>query len=158
MKTKQWTYIDKTDWPAQGEWNAEPDKKQWLDKTTKLPCLIVRGPSGALCGYIGVPKSHIHYGADYDDIDVDVHGGLTFADKCVEVGKEHGICHIVEDGEDDDIWWLGFDCAHWHDFCPQYETIGYSFMADGTYKNIDYVTKGVESLAKQLKEIDKEDM
>jgi len=33
---------------------------------------------GHLCGYLGVPKPHPWYGLDYDQIDADVHGGLTY--------------------------------------------------------------------------------
>lgn len=53
---KTWTTVDKSDWPT-GEWHQEPDKAQWIDQATGLDCLIVRGPFGALCGYVGVPQS-----------------------------------------------------------------------------------------------------
>jgi hypothetical protein len=53
------------------------------------------------CGYVRVPPTHPLFGTDYDDFDVDVHGGLTFAD--IESCTEH------EDGQG---WWFGFDCAH----------------------------------------------
>lgn len=45
--------VDKSGW-ARGVWDSEPDKIQWQDAETGLPCLIVRGPVGALCGYVGV--------------------------------------------------------------------------------------------------------
>src|SRR5690349_7808688 len=76
---------DRSKWPA-GEWDGEPDKKQWQDKATGLPCLANRQPrTGHWCGYVGVPKSHPLYGKEYDKADVDVHWGLTFSDKCQEV-------------------------------------------------------------------------
>jgi hypothetical protein len=87
MRTIEWRGgVNRKDWPA-GEWDNEPDKKQWLDKTTGLPCLIVRNNYGTLCGYVGVPKSHPLHGKGYqslydDNIDIDVHGGLTFSDGC----------------------------------------------------------------------------
>ncbi len=40
------------------------------------------------------------HGLDYDDVNADVHGGLTFAEPDVDCGKG------------DDAYWLGFDCAH----------------------------------------------
>lgn len=79
--------IDKAEWPR-GAWDDEPDKIQWQDEATGLPCLIVRGPSGALCGYVGVAPGHPWHGKDYDDCGVDVHGGLTFASKCAEINPE----------------------------------------------------------------------
>ncbi len=56
--------VDKTSWPR-GEWDNEPDKVYWYDET-KLPCLILRSPVGALNGYVGVPIYHPAYGISYD--------------------------------------------------------------------------------------------
>ncbi len=33
---------------------------------------------GAVNGYVLIPEVHIWHGLDYDDIPVDVHGGLTY--------------------------------------------------------------------------------
>lgn len=79
--------IDKTEW-ARGAWDQEPDKIQWQDEATGLPCLIVRGPSGALCGYVGVAPDHPWHGKDYDSCEVEVHWGLTFAHGCAEISRE----------------------------------------------------------------------
>ena len=58
---------DKSGWPA-GPWQSEPDKMQFPDPETKLPCLVVRGPFGALCGYVGIPPSHPLHGRSYSDV------------------------------------------------------------------------------------------
>lgn len=84
MKTQEWKTVDKSTW-GNGPWQDEPDKRQWKDEATGLPCLIVRGPSGALCGYVGVAEGHSHFGKDYDNAPVEVHGGLTFASKCADM-------------------------------------------------------------------------
>lgn len=136
------------------EWETEPDRKHWIDDATGLDCLIVRnglGGKGALCGYVGVPKHHPWHGKDYDDCEVEVHWGLTYAGKCA--GK---ICHKEEtDGKiaNQDVWWLGFDCAHSGDYIPgmdcKYKTeelaSGYS-----SYKNMAYVTNECRKLAMQV--------
>lgn len=88
METIEYRTVDKSSW-GDGPWAAEPDKRQWLDEATGLPCLIVRGPSGALCGYVGVPRGHPCHGKHYDAVyeiveDLDIHGGLTFSDLCAE--------------------------------------------------------------------------
>ncbi len=58
MFTKEWQgVVDKSEW-GPGPWQDEPDKAQWLDAGSRLPCLIVRGPVGALCGYVGLPPGH----------------------------------------------------------------------------------------------------
>lgn len=147
--------IDKSKWGA-GPWQDEPDKKQWQDPATGLACLVVRNRMGALCGYVGVPKSHACYGKGYDAVDVDAHGGLTFADKCSQ-GREEcdGICHKAPEGEDD-VWWFGFDCAHACDFIPSMHELRADmgrtndYWCDETYRDFEYVTHRVTSLATQL--------
>lgn len=67
MKTIEEHDIDKTAWPT-GLWTNEPDRKQWQDEATGLPCLIVRTAHGGnLCGYVGVPKSHPLHGKSYSE-------------------------------------------------------------------------------------------
>jgi hypothetical protein len=109
-------------------------------------------------------------GERYDSalaIDVDVHGGLTFSDKCDEHATEdHGICHVPEEGREHDIWWLGFDCAHMLDVTPGLDARTREmakempgFVADvpnsplfhRTYKDVAYVEAEVRSLAQQAK-------
>lgn len=160
MEAKQWTTVDKSGWKMRGEWDDEPDKMQWQDEATGLPCLIVRGPSGALCGYVGVSEGHKFYGTDYNDVMFDcgedgdpypeAHGGLTFSDFCADT-NDHSryICHIPGPGEPDRVWWLGFDCAHSGDLCPSYSRIGFSEGYD-TYRNVAYVKNYCRKLAAQL--------
>ena len=102
METIEYRTIDKTGW-GQGPWQDEPDKKQWQDNDTGLACLIVRGPVGGLCGYVGVSEGHPWFGRDYsealteggDDWGSDspegrteVHGGLTFSGRCADHSQE----------------------------------------------------------------------
>ena len=143
-----WNFVDKSAWPYRGEWDEEPDKAHWIDPETGLDCLIHRGPSGGLCGYVGVPESSMFFGKDYDEVDVSVHGGLTFADSCSGSGEDgRGICHPKEGAANEKVWWLGFDCAHYLDTCPAYDSV---FFHEGTYKDFDFVKREVEMLAKQL--------
>lgn len=155
METMEYRTFDKSEWGA-GDWNGEPDKKQWLDPETGYPCLIVRNRGGSLCGYVGVPRDHPLYEKDYEDVDVDVHGGLTFAEACAAGGDEsRHICHKT-DG-DDHVWWFGFDCAHYLDVSParvaRDKDRGWRVEWDAAYRNFAYVTKEVESLARQLKAV-----
>lgn len=131
-----------------GPWMDEPDKIQFVTEVG-LPALIVRNRSGALCGYVGVDSKHPYYEKNYDDCNVDCHGGLTYSNLCQPGGK---ICHKVEDGEDDNIWWLGFDCAHCGDHVPLYDS---GWGED--YKNLDYVKSICEDMALQLVNIKKQE-
>ena len=118
MEHKTWITVDKSSWGA-GPWQDEPDKEQFTDEVTGLPCLIRRSPtSGALCGYIGVPEGHPWHGSPVGDILADVHGDLTYAGFCQEGPEEDTICHIPSPGEPDRVYWIGFDCAHYADLCP----------------------------------------
>jgi hypothetical protein len=146
MNMKTWNNTDKSEW-ASGEWVDEPDKAQWV--SSNLDCLIVRGPMGALCGYVGVPESHPMFEKDYNSADVEVHGGLTFANRCSPSpeGDHKGICHVEEGAANETVWWLGFDCGHAWDVIPRYD---FTFGSDETYRNFSYVKKEVEGLARQL--------
>lgn len=151
MKTYMSTQVDRAGWPA-GEWDNEPDKLSWTDEETGYPCLIVRNPLGALCGYVGVNPDHPFHECDYDDVDVDVHGGLTYADHCQDGAPEaEGICHVPKPGDTDAVWWFGFDCAHAGDTAPymlKYPALRTPYE---TYRDVAYVSGEVWRLAKQLR-------
>lgn len=155
METLEYRTIDKSAWPR-GPWDNEPDKMQWQDEATGLPCLIVRGPSGALCGYVGVPEGHKWHGQDYDNCEPcpDVHGGLTFASACYHSDDpgQH-VCHIPAPGEPDDVWWLGFDCAHIWDrsgMAWEAETGRSIAGSQDVYRDVAYVQREVAKLAVQV--------
>ena len=164
MKRIEYRTLDKSDW-GPGPWQDEPDKVQWLDEATGYPCMIRRGTDfgGFWCGYVGIPKSHPDHGKGYDDTETGprVHGGLTFADKCSHGDEATAICHVVEPGEDDDVWWFGFDCGHAWDHMPARAAFYRAHKIDispvlrdkvEVYRDQAYVTAEVESLARQLKE------
>jgi hypothetical protein len=155
-------YVDKSSW-GPGPWQAEPDKVEWRHPENGLPCLIVRGPGGALCGYVACPPGHPLHGADGfsgEPRNLDVHGGITFGDKCAKDGK---ICHVARPGEPDDVWWLGFDCNHSWDIAPgsdaQDVARGWAPRSYGdhhrSYKSIAYVHAEVQRLAVQIFEAGK---
>jgi len=151
METREWTFHDRKMWGS-GEWDDEPDKMQWTDEATGFPCLIVRNRMGAWCGYVGVSEGHPWYKISYNDVEPhpNVHGGLTFASVCS--GNEEGVCHEVEEGEDDEVWWLGFDCAHYQDHIPQMAKL-LSRGGNASYKDIAYVRNEVAELAQQAAEV-----
>ena len=150
MKYKEYRTIDKTGW-GKGPWIDEPDKCQFADEATGLPCLIVRNSDlGYLCGYVGVHKGHPAFGKHYDAVEANVHGGLTFSGKCDPGPEDHGICHTVEAGEDGNVWWFGFDAAHYRDRSPLYGP------PSGAYRTVAYIRDNCRSLAAQLHAMTKE--
>ena len=160
MQTKTYTTIDRNSlgWPS-GEWDGEPDKVQWEDASTGLPCLAVRSPfMGNWCGYVGVTDDHPLHGLDWEDVDIVAHGGITYAGSCQpEEDESIGICHLPDAGEPDHVWWFGFDCAHAGDWCPtmakHQRDRGYPFTKGSgeSYKTLEYVKQQCEELASQLR-------
>jgi len=124
------------------EWDNEPDELKW--KHCGFECAIMRSHMKHLCGYVGLPKWHPYYSKTYNDIDVDVHGGLTYASE--------GDGEYLPKG----LWWIGFDCAHARDLSPGlFQRFG-GLMPDNlmrpgeVYRNIKYVKRETERLAEQL--------
>jgi len=110
------------------EWENEPDKVEF--EYLGFKCLIIRHPElKHLCGYVLLPGGHPYFGKHYDDIPVEVHGGLTFS---LTEGDYHRI---------------GFDCAHYWDFVPGSSS---PLQKEGAYRNIRYVTNQLKKLVRQL--------
>ena len=153
-------------------------------------CIGIFGDSGTRCGYVGIPKGHPLYKKDYQDsvnmkledfkepfdkrgiigilcnvLEGDdkvhictlfnVHGGITFAD-----GGEDSEYPVKSD-----LWWLGFDCAHYDD-AKDLVTLKKEFdntrtdliikmeeewpISDTTVRTKEYVVSELKSLVDQI--------
>jgi hypothetical protein len=126
-------------------WEHEPDSEEWVDADTGYKCTVWRhGTLGHLNGYVAIPKGHFWYGHGYGDMDVEVHGGLTYSDEDKETGE----------------WVFGFDCSHAGDFSPrlvatliEYTSTDISHHMRDTYRTFEWVKEEVVKLAKQLGEM-----
>lgn len=67
------------------------------------PCVVLFQPMAFRTGYVGLPKTSRYYGKNFNDIPVACHGGLTY-------GRSY-----LFGQDDEDTWWIGFDCAHYGD-------------------------------------------
>jgi len=110
---------------------------------------IVHNGLGYRCGYVRVPIGHPWYGKSWeDDIDVAVHGGVTFGEKDEPCDK----------GGVDDSWWIGFDCAHSGDaqdpeLPANYHMPAFGIMrAEHTVRTQEYVEAECRSLCEQAAE------
>jgi len=68
-------------------------------------------------GYVIIPKDHILHGKDYDHINVDIHGGLTFSDLITKDfmkrwNEDEQDENSKLKNEDEGCWIIGFDTAH----------------------------------------------
>ena len=118
-------------------------EKEWTTRAG-LKAVVIAHDMGHRCGYVGVPEDHPWHGKGYDDVDIDVHGGLTYADAR------------------DDLWWFGYDCAHLGDardpelMSDEYKNVllGRKLNFDGdTIKTLDFCVNECESMAAQLKDV-----
>jgi hypothetical protein len=155
-----YTSDEKIKWWGYGEWVEEPDEV--LFEHNGIKCRIVRiaipdgikpdGPfhifGGYLCGYASIPKDHPFFGKNYYDIEIDVHGGLTYSE--------------FKDNE----YWIGFDCAHSCDFNPSMQALRKSHdfedkfplpeefkhipIFNPSYRTIEYCIEECKSMADQI--------
>lgn len=116
------------EWPPS---NLEPEAR-W--HAHGLECMVLKGPLGTLNGYVRVPTSHSDAMRLYSEVDIDVHGGLTFGMR-------------VANGR-----WFGFDTAHVGDYVPDLGRM--SRRGPGSFKphhwTLDAVKAETDQLARQL--------
>lgn len=104
-----------------------------------LRCVVTFGDLGHRCGYVGIPKTHILYGKEYDEYleikkedieDREVSGVFPLLGIIIDEDDRirveayfncHGGITYSGGGEkstypiESDLWWFGFDCAHCDD-------------------------------------------
>lgn len=130
-------------------WKTEPNIDAFVTRA-ELPGFIKRlDSSGALAGYVGVPRTHPLYESYYDTanwrLTTPVHGGLTYSGELKNMA-------VYLPGHYPKVkwsWFFGFDCAHYLDYLPEMPELG------GEYRDIEYVRDEVENLAEQLAEMSK---
>lgn len=162
----KYTCDQKLKWWGYGEWVEEADECYFLHDG--LDCKVLRICAlkgnranfplfgGFLDGYVKIPSDHPFFCKCYSDIDVDIHGGLTYG-------------QLENDG-----FWIGFDCAHSFDVVPSLIALRNLYKKDSieefkdsieefsvkqssvifpkSYRNMDYVIKECKSLADQVKQ------
>lgn len=109
-------------------------EKIWKDRG--FICFILHNSTfDTLNGYISIPPYHPWYKKSYDDIDIEVHGGLTFSEDM--------------NGE----WIIGFDTNHFGDsYGPNCDSSSDALITTHNHKNYrdeEYVTNEIESMVTQ---------
>lgn len=88
--------------------------------------------------YVKVPENHPACGKYYGDLDISVHGGLTYGEDYLDTSYD----------DEEKGWWIGWDYAHLGD-CSCY--FG---MEDGKKYTTEEIHEAVESVIAQLKEME----
>jgi hypothetical protein len=81
-------------------------ESHWADKRKELAIEVGWGN-----GYVLIPQGHPLHGVEYDNINVDVHGGLTFSRLVTGDLMEAFGLELSDLGD----WMVGFDTAHYQD-------------------------------------------
>jgi hypothetical protein len=105
--------------------------KEWTTKAGLQACWLRNPHVGSLAGYVAVLRDNSYCGYGYDDLDVTVHGGLTYSNEGSVLGQ----------------WWFGFDCAHAGDLLLFHGDLR---PEGASYKDARYVEEQCERLAEQL--------
>ena len=134
--------LDRSGWEI-GPWDDEPDWAHGI-ADNGLHYAIRRNGLGALSGYVGVPEGHDLFEARLDEWWsrprsvklVSIHGGITYSGFDFKLHQSPAL--------PDNLWWLGFDCAHFGDRLPGLRT------SSRVYRDFDYVRQGVIRLASAL--------
>lgn len=142
-----------------GPWVDEPDYLEFdylgyicrIKRMSVIEGYVPRLFGGHLCGYVALNKDHPYFGLSYNDMDIYCHGGLTYREK-----------------ENDDKFWIGFDCAHSSDVVPSMtqlkyemrrnwkidypELEEYKYLMEDQYRTIDFVKDECKRIVDQLLE------
>lgn len=116
--------------------DAEGDRRAWTDETTGYGCLVLRGPVGALNGYVKLPRGHPWTAMGlYESIDhVSVAGGVSYLGD--DLGDEIG-------------WFVGFATAHYVEAAYILRGVDTPATAhlSGVYFDMEFTKGEVEKLA-----------
>ncbi len=169
--------IDKSTWES-GEWDFEPDQKNFITGSGLNASILRVSHSGSLCGYVGVPVGHPWHGKEYSDTVMPSAAQLARPVDINKISILSLFCSAGDDpaegaridclvnahggltysgagrescGEDPAQWYFGFDCAHSGDLSPAMVARYPQFrISDEEYRNFEYVQREVEVLAAQL--------
>lgn len=119
---------------------SEGDSHKWLYRG--FNCEIERNPYlGVWIGYVYIPEDSAVYKESLDEIVC--HGGITYMD-------------LIQN-DFTKIYKIGFDCAHYTDFCPKFGlTLGQSISSNSleiSYKNKEFAMNECKSIVDQIYEI-----
>jgi hypothetical protein len=148
--------IDKSTW-ADGPWKDEPDEVRF--RHYGYECYLIRHPAmGAWWCQVAIPPSDPLFAEIPRDRRPGIPAALSLA---LYVAVAHGGLValpgvVTEDGEE--VWVVGFDCAHCFDLCPGPAALPKSpigqllgFPRLETYRTLEYARQQTEKLAEQLR-------
>lgn len=95
--------------------------------------------------YIKIPKGHTYYGKEMEDIDIYVHGGITYAKDNLWIGENQKI----------EGYFIGWDYAHYGDYGGYEEMLPKELRTNGKKWTTEEIFKEVKEVCYQLNKIKK---
>lgn len=99
--------------------------------------------------YIKIPKGHILFNKDYDDIyeevDIDVHGGLTYSNDHLYISETQKI----------EGWFIGWDYAHYGDYAGYEEMFPENIRTGGKRWTTEEIFAEVKEACYQIQKMQK---
>lgn len=91
------------------------------------------------CAYVRVPDSHEYYGKDTDEIPVECHGGITYAEHGLpQIGRKYG-------------YYIGWDYGH----CGDYVCLPFCNEENRKKWTVNEIFEEVKNVVSQLKKVEK---
>ena len=87
------------------------------------------------CCYIGMYEDDKNYNVDYSEIDLNVHGGLTYSGNLTHLPVDHK------------KWWIGWDYAHFGDRFGNRD-ITDRYYKDHTWKTRELIKECIDAIDK----------
>ena len=96
--------------------------------------------------YVRIPENHRYYKKDMDEIDIDVHGGITYS-------SDH---LYIENNQKLEGWFIGWDYAHYGDYAGYEEKLPKELQTGGKKWTTEEIFKEVKSVCYQLQKTEEE--
>lgn len=98
--------------------------------------------------YVDIPKEHKYYKKQYDKIDINVHGGVTYSNNTLTIGNND-----VKNG-----WFIGWDYAHYGDYYGYYNCSKTNSFKELHKWTTEEIYEDVKKVCEQLKRVENKSM
>ena len=92
--------------------------------------------------YVKIPKNHKYNNKFYDEIDIEVHGGITYSSDHLNISENQKI----------EGWFIGWDYAHCEDYLGYEMMIPKRYRTEGKKWTTEEIHQEVYEVCRQLLE------
>lgn len=96
------------------------------------------------CAYIMIPQNNKYFLKDCEEIDIDVHGGLTYSDEYLPFETKRN---------DNKAWYIGWDYAHYGDYMGYEEKVPKDFRNGGKKWTTEEIKREVRKVCYKIRRL-----